>query len=60
MTYRQLKKQLMAAGFRFYNASGHEWWINDKTGVRIRLPHTHKNEVPTGTANAILKQAGLK
>ena len=44
MTYRQLKKQLVAAGFRFYNATGHEWWVNDKTGARIRLPHTHKNE----------------
>ena len=58
MTYTQLKRLLIKAGFTLESSSKHEWLTNGK--VKVRVPHTHKGEVPNGTVNSILKQAGLK
>jgi len=38
---------------------GHDRWYSPITGKKFIVPR-HSKEVPTGTANSILKDAGLK
>lgn len=41
------------------NGSRHDIWYSEATGKQFSVPR-HKAEVPTGTLNNILKDAGLK
>lgn len=41
------------------NGSRHDIWYSDTTGKQFAVPR-HKAEIPTGTLNNILKDAGLK
>ncbi|MCH5342800.1 MAG: type II toxin-antitoxin system HicA family toxin [Acetatifactor sp.] len=41
------------------NGSRHDIWYSDITGKQFSVPR-HKSELPSGTANNILKDAGLK
>lgn len=41
------------------NGSRHDIWYSDTTGKQFTVPG-HKAEIPTGTLNNILKDAGLK
>lgn len=41
------------------NGSRHDIWYSDTTGRQFAVPR-HKAEIPTGTLNNILKDAGLK
>ena len=38
----------------------HDKWHSGKTGKDIRIPRHLSKEIPSGTANRILKDAGLK
>lgn len=38
----------------------HDKWHSDVTGKDFRVPRHQSKELPTGTANNILKDAGLK
>ncbi|MDR1291869.1 MAG: type II toxin-antitoxin system HicA family toxin [Clostridiales Family XIII bacterium] len=60
MNYRELRKKLQGAGWIITGGSSHDKAIHpEKPGELIAIPR-HKGEVPIGTANAILKSAGLK
>lgn len=41
------------------NGSRHDIWYSEITGKQFTVPR-HKAEIPTGTLNNILKDAGLK
>ncbi|MBQ1348637.1 MAG: type II toxin-antitoxin system HicA family toxin [Blautia sp.] len=61
MTTSELKRMLKAGGCYFLKVGGeHETWYCPKTGKKIRVPRHQSKEIPTGTANKILKDAGLK
>jgi len=53
-------RKLRRAGFIFdQQAKGsHEIWWNPQTHVRTTVPH-HPGDLPEGTLQAILRQAGL-
>ena len=38
----------------------HDKWHSDITGKDFRIPRHKSKEIPNGTLNAILKDAGLK
>lgn len=38
----------------------HDKWHSDKTGKDFRVPRHQSKEIPNGTLDAILKDAGLK
>ncbi len=38
----------------------HEIWINPDTGEEFQIPRHYSKELKTGTANSILKKAGLR
>ena len=38
----------------------HDKWHSDITGKDFRVPRHKSKEIPTGTLNSILKDAGLK
>ncbi len=38
----------------------HDRWRSEKTGKDFRVPRHPSKEIPTGTANRILKDAGIK
>lgn len=38
----------------------HDKWHSGKTGKDIRIPRHLSKEIPSGTANRILKDAGLR
>ena len=61
MTTSELKRILKAGGCYFLKEGGeHETWYCPKTQAKIRIPRHQSKEIPTGTANRILKDAGLK
>lgn len=41
------------------NGSRHDIWYSEITGKQFPVPR-HKAEIPNGTLNSILKEAGLK
>lgn len=41
------------------NGNRHDIWYSEITGKQFAIPR-HKAEIPTGTLNNILKDAGLK
>ena len=38
----------------------HDKWHSDKTNKDFRVPRHKSKEIPTGTANSIMRDAGLK
>jgi predicted RNA binding protein YcfA (HicA-like mRNA interferase family) len=64
VTYRELIKQIEAAGWYFYRTGkgAHMIYRHPTRSGSIVVAHGGKlgREVPTGTQNAILRQAGLK
>ncbi|MBQ7587961.1 MAG: type II toxin-antitoxin system HicA family toxin [Lachnospiraceae bacterium] len=55
---RQIKKKTKCYFLR--EGSNHEIWVNPDTGEEFQIPRHPAKEVKTGTANNILKSAGLK
>ena len=59
-TSELLKKLKKEAGVKFVRHGGeHDVYYSPITGKEFAVPR-HKREVPTGTFNSILKDAGLK
>jgi len=57
----ELIKLLKEAGCLFVSHGGeHDFWYSPLTKKRIPVPRHLSKEIPTGTANKILKDAGLK
>ena len=59
MKPKELIKLLEKAGFVFVKQSGSHA-IFRKPGVKLIVVPIHSRDVPTGTLNSILKDAGLK
>ncbi len=60
MTFKELEKQLEADGWRLKDIKGsHFQYTHPSKPGKVTLPH-HKGDIPKGTANSILRQAGLK
>ena len=60
MTVRELEKILSADGWVFVGARGSHYKYKHPTKQgTVTVPH-HGGDIPKGTCNAILKQAGLK
>jgi predicted RNA binding protein YcfA (HicA-like mRNA interferase family) len=59
-SYRKITKKLKALGFEFYRqaAGSHEIWYNSKID-RFTTIARHIGDMPEGTLQAILKQAGI-
>jgi predicted RNA binding protein YcfA (HicA-like mRNA interferase family) len=60
-TYRRIVKQLKSHGFSFDRqaAGSHEIWYNEKTDRYTTIPN-HPGDMPEGTLQAILRQAGIE
>ena len=58
----ELKKRITNVGWYFVrHGSKHDLYGHDDySGVLIAIPRHESKEVPSGTANHILKQAGAK
>ena len=60
MTAKELKRELVAAGWLIKQGGRHELEIHPKKpGVQVPI-HRHAGDIPTGTLNKILKDTGLK
>lgn len=60
MKTSELLKLLKKNGCKLIrNGKRHDIYLNPTTGQEFAVPR-HKAEIPTGTANSILKDAGLK
>ena len=61
MKTSELTKILKRGGCRFIEHRGeHDFWFSPVSGKEIVVPRHPAKEIPTGTANRILKDAGLK
>ncbi|MGN0193859.1 MAG: type II toxin-antitoxin system HicA family toxin [Pseudoramibacter sp.] len=61
MRYGELKKILRKNGCeKIAEGKRHEKWKSDITGKVFPVSRHDREEVPTGTLNNILKDAGLK
>lgn len=59
MNTQELIKKIKKTSHLKEHGKKHDIWVNDTTGQMFTVPR-HKAEVPVGTANSILKSAGLK
>ena len=60
MTAKELKRRLKSAGWTVTQGSRHELATHpDKPEMQIAI-HRHTGDIPIGTLNKILKDAGLK
>jgi len=60
MTQKEIERKLSAAGWKLIAGAKHNMAIHpDKPGQKIPIPR-HRGDIPIGTANSILKAAGLK
>ncbi len=59
MTKRELERILKKAGWRIISGANHDMAVKNGTSTKIPIPR-HKGDIPIGTANNILKDAGLK
>ena len=60
MTKRELEKILKENGWVITHGKAHDQATNpEKSGIKIPIPR-HKGDIPKGTANSILKAAGLR
>lgn len=61
MKVSELIKLLKANGcYLVTHGKEHDKWHSDVTGKNFMLPRHPSKELPTGTANKIMKDAGLK
>lgn len=61
MKTSELIKLLVASGcYIVRNGKRHDIWHSPKTGMDFTVPRHAAKELPTGTANNILRGAGLK
>lgn len=61
MKTSELTKMLKKHGcYIVEHGTEHDKWHSDKTGKDFRVPRHKSKEIPTGTADSILKDAGLK
>jgi len=59
--YREIARKLKELGFAFNRqaAGSHEIWFNADTKRYTTIPN-HPGDLPEGTLQAILKQAGVR
>ena len=61
MKVSELTRLLKKCGCRFArHGGGHDVWENPKTGQEADVPRHGPKEIPTGTAQGILKKLGPK
>ena len=61
MKYSELKKILREHGcYKIGEGSNHEEWFSPITNQPFYVGRHNSQDVPKGTFNAILKQAGIK
>lgn len=61
MKINELTKLLRKNGcYLVEHGKEHDKWHSDITGKNFRVPRHPSKEIATGTANCILKDAGLK
>lgn len=62
MKVSELIKLLRRSGYCYFVEHGaeHDKWHSSLTGKDFRIPRHKSKELPPGTANRILKDAGLK
>ena len=61
MTVSELLRQIKRQGCEFKRSGArHDIWINPANGKESSVPRHLSKELPTGTANRILKDLGLK
>lgn len=61
MKVSELIKQLKKNGcYLLEHGKEHDKWYSEKTGKAFMIPRHGSKEIPTGTANRILKDAGMK
>ena len=59
-TPREMEKIILANGWIFKSQEGsHRHYVHPKKNGKVTIPF-HNKDIPKGTENAILKQAGLK
>jgi predicted RNA binding protein YcfA (HicA-like mRNA interferase family) len=60
MTAKEIKRRLIADGWKILQGGNHELATHpNKPGVKIPI-HRHTGDIPAGTLNKILSDAGLK
>ena len=60
MTFKELERLLISNGWYHHHTRGsHYIYKNKEFFVNVVVPN-HKGDIPKGTLNSILKQAGLK
>jgi predicted RNA binding protein YcfA (HicA-like mRNA interferase family) len=60
LTKAELERKLRKAGWVITHGKAHDQATNPaKPGVKIPIPR-HAGDIPTGTANAIKKEAGIE
>lgn len=55
-----VKKIKQKGCYKIREGSNHEIWYCPATGEEFPIPRHYAKELPQGTANSILKKAGLK
>jgi len=61
MKQSELKKILTKNGcYKVREGSNHEWWFSPMTSENFPVGRHNSEEIPTGTYNTILKQAGIR
>lgn len=62
MKVSELIKLLRRSGYCYFVEHGaeHDKWHSNLTGKDFRVPRHRSKEIPTGTLDKILKDAGLK
>ncbi|MFV0527109.1 MAG: type II toxin-antitoxin system HicA family toxin [Lachnospiraceae bacterium] len=61
MKVSELEKKLKKHGCKLIqHGSSHDEWYSKVSGKTFMIPRHKSNELATGTANKILKDAGLK
>ncbi|MBR1633480.1 MAG: type II toxin-antitoxin system HicA family toxin [Lachnospiraceae bacterium] len=61
MKASELTKLLKKSGCHLVeHGSEHDKWFSPTTGNSFRVPRHKSKDIPKGTANSILKDAGLK
>ena len=60
MTFNEIEKILKVDGWTLKSTVGsHYQYTHPKKSGKVTVPN-HKGDIPKGTVNSILKQAGLK
>lgn len=60
MTFKEMEKLLKADGWYYCGTRGSYFKYKNSNKKGIVIVPNHKGDIPKGTANSILKQAGLK